>query len=325
MKIPTVSVIIPVYKTEKFLSRCLDSVLNQTFKDFEIICVNDGSPDNSGNILKEYANKYKNIEIITQKNAGVSTARNTGISAARGKFVYFLDSDDFIHPQLLEITHGLAIRHNADMVTFVWDKDLERQNGAHPNIFPKFQKYDSIDKIRVIISDNPIFHIGKRRYNFSMYVKSPLKLFRRELFNKIPFLSGLYWEDLIHTATLVKKNPRTVFTNENLYYYSEFSESITRARVAAKHINDYHTAYNIIYDLYKDEPKRIKNIFIKYLFNDARTIYKRIKRMPKESQTELWPLFREWLCDAKARGWLRLGRLSITRVIWFIKLKKFAK
>ena len=98
-----ISIIIPIYKVEKYLQSCLDSVLAQTFKDWEAICVNDGSPDNSGKILTEYAKKDPRIKIITQNNQGPSVARNNGLKQANGKYIFFLDSDDFIHPQLLEI------------------------------------------------------------------------------------------------------------------------------------------------------------------------------------------------------------------------------
>ena len=132
---PEISIIIPCYKVEKYLPRCLDSVLSQTFSDFEAICVNDGSPDSCGEILADYAAKDSRIKILTQQNQGLSMARNNGLKLARGNFIYFLDSDDFIHPQLLEITHALALQHQADMVSFAYKSyfrpvfpwDIQRQ------------------------------------------------------------------------------------------------------------------------------------------------------------------------------------------------------
>ena len=93
---PKISVIVPVYKVEKFLPKCLESLINQTLKDIEIICINDGSPDNSLKILEEYAKKDSRIKIINQKNAGPSVARNNGMSAASGEYIGFVDSDDWI-------------------------------------------------------------------------------------------------------------------------------------------------------------------------------------------------------------------------------------
>ncbi len=106
--VPKISIIIPIYKAEAYLNRCLDSVLNQTFTDFEIICLNDGSPDNCNKILAEYAKKDGRIKVINKENTGVSDTRNVGLSVAKGSYILFMDSDDCIHPQTLEITYFLA-------------------------------------------------------------------------------------------------------------------------------------------------------------------------------------------------------------------------
>ncbi|MCL2537961.1 MAG: glycosyltransferase [Alphaproteobacteria bacterium] len=325
MSNPEISVIIPAFKSARYLPRALDSVLNQTFQDFEIICINDGSPDNLGEILTDYAARYPNISIIThEKNRGLSAARNNGLAAARGSFVYFLDSDDFIHPQTLELTHGLAVRHNADVVTFVWNKWLEKRNGANADKFPEFKNYKSIDEIDILVSNNPISRVGKRRYSYSMFFKSQLKLFRRSFLDGINFTPGLYWEDFIHTSTFLKKNPRTVFTNENLYYYSECPGSITHKPIYAGHIRSYHSAFNIIYDMYDAESPEIKQIFMQHLFDDARDMHRRITHAPVDVQKELSPVLTEWLCDMESKGWLRPGRISISRAAWFVKFKNMA-
>ena len=99
---PKVSVIIPVYNSEKYISECLDSVLNQTFKDIEIICIDDGSTDKSFDILNRYNIKEKRITLLTQKNLGQSVARNKALEIAKGEYIYFLDSDDYIEPNLIE-------------------------------------------------------------------------------------------------------------------------------------------------------------------------------------------------------------------------------
>ena len=114
---PKISVIIPVYNTEKYLAECLDSVLSQTFKDIEIICIDDGSTDNSAKILKQYAKKDKRIKIITQKNSGVISARNNAIAVAKGEYIYPLDSDDIITPDCLEQLYYTALQNMGDIIT----------------------------------------------------------------------------------------------------------------------------------------------------------------------------------------------------------------
>ena len=115
---PKVSVIIPVYNVEKYLGECLDSVLRQTLEDIEIICVDDGSTDGSAKMLAEYAAKDPRIRIITQANAGLSAARNVGMDAATGKYIYFLDSDDYIKDDAMEKCFSICERDGLDQLVF---------------------------------------------------------------------------------------------------------------------------------------------------------------------------------------------------------------
>ena len=113
---PKISVIIPVYNVEKYLSQCLDSILNQTFKDFECICVNDGSTDKSLAILQEYVNKDDRIKIINQENKGLSGARNSALKIVNGKYITFIDSDDFVTIDYLEKLINIAEKEDSDIV-----------------------------------------------------------------------------------------------------------------------------------------------------------------------------------------------------------------
>ena len=112
---PKISIIVPVYKVEKYLNRCVDSILAQTFRDFELIMIDDGSPDNCGLICDEYARKDKRIQVLHQKNGGVSSARNYGLDIANGEYIMFVDSDDWIHPQMLELLYHAVITHNSKL------------------------------------------------------------------------------------------------------------------------------------------------------------------------------------------------------------------
>ena len=129
---PLVSVIIPVYKVEAFLPRCLDSILKQSYRELEIICVNDGSPDNCLSILETYAEKDSRIKVIDQKNQGVSAARNNGFQAATGQLISYIDSDDWIHPQYYEILVDCLLHHDADIVFCEGIKVLEGEERELP-------------------------------------------------------------------------------------------------------------------------------------------------------------------------------------------------
>ena len=115
---PLISIIIPVYNVESYLNQCLESLKHQTLKDFEVILVNDGSTDNSLSICKEYSSLLPNCQIIEQKNQGVSVARNTGIQNASGNYFYFMDSDDYLENEALELCFEKAESNNLDFVLF---------------------------------------------------------------------------------------------------------------------------------------------------------------------------------------------------------------
>lgn len=123
-----VSVILPVYNAEKFIAQCLDSIMGQTLKEIEIICVDDGSTDNSLQIMKEYENKYSNIVVISQENAGAGAARNKGLKRAKGEYLSILDADDFFEPNMLEEAYTKAKEDKADMVVFPSDQYYEDTN-----------------------------------------------------------------------------------------------------------------------------------------------------------------------------------------------------
>ena len=128
MKDILVSVIVPVYNVENYLRQCLDSITGQTLRNIEIICVDDSSTDSSGKILEEYAKKDERIKIITQPNKGAGAARNNGLSAAQGKYLSFLDSDDFFEPDMLELAYKKAEEDRADFVVFKSDQYYTEEN-----------------------------------------------------------------------------------------------------------------------------------------------------------------------------------------------------
>lgn len=228
---PKISVVIPVYNVEKFLPRCLDSVLSQTFDDFEVICVNDGSPDNSEKILKQYENKDKRIKVFKKENGGLSDARNFGISKARGDYIFFLDSDDFIHKQTLEITYYLAQKNRTDIVSFrkytgLRTKLLIKQklgmdiNNVRPSNINKI--YD-LNKIRYKNINDAIAYCTERSHRKKYWqIKHCYvwrNLYKRELIKDIPFIKGIIMEDLPWWLSVLLKKPSITITKLPLYYY----------------------------------------------------------------------------------------------------------
>ena len=170
---PKISVIVPVYNVEKYLRRCLESIKNQTFTDWQAICVNDGSPDNSAQILQEFANADARFVIVNKENGGLSDARNVGMQYATGDYVLFVDSDDFIHPQTLEIAYSLALQNETDIVSFTYDRIYRPQLMIRhklkldtDNVVPKrfYKKYD-IEKIKTRTTDDVFEYATERTHN----------------------------------------------------------------------------------------------------------------------------------------------------------------
>jgi len=209
-----VSIIIPVYNVEKYLARCLDSVTNQSFSDIEIICVNDGSTDNSLDILEHYSLFDSRIKIINQENKGLSAARNTGIKASIGKYILFIDSDDYISSIAVERLYNNAEHNNSDVVVFdlIWGKE-NFENCTFMTIEELGTKYT--DKTFCIDTLPPEYYKKFPVTAFSkLYNTDFLKI------NNIAFLEGVIYEDIPFFAEIYTKAKRITYLPEYLYYYT---------------------------------------------------------------------------------------------------------
>ena len=141
-----ISVIVPVYNVEKYLGECIESILSQTYENFELILVDDGSPDNSGKICDEYAEKDNRIRVIHKENGGVSSARNTGLDNAKGEYITFVDSDDIIDKQYLELMYKRIVEVDSDMCFCHFDRFDANEYEKHQEKIPKYLAVDFNDK-----------------------------------------------------------------------------------------------------------------------------------------------------------------------------------
>src|SRR5574344_122915 len=149
-----VSIIVPVYKVEPYLKRCLDIILNQTYKNIEIILVDDGSPDKCPQICDEYAKKDNRIIVIHQENGGLSAARNTGLDIAKGEYISFVDSDDWVHLQYIEVLLTSALKENADIII---GNHIRVNNSLiqHEDKYLNIKSYRSLDALNILIYKAP--------------------------------------------------------------------------------------------------------------------------------------------------------------------------
>ena len=312
-----ISVVIPVYNVEKYLKRCLDSIINQTFKDIEIICVDDGSTDGSHQILQEYAARDNRIVVLSQQNSGVAAARNNGLKKAKGKFIYFCDSDDCLHPQCFEIAHYFAIKHNADMVSFnfVENDEPELRN-----------KKINPDDIEYKITDNPVL-LGSYREKFRVHFNVWTKLYRRYLLDEVEFIEKIHFEDYPHTFAVMAKKPKTVILNQALYFYFIIKGSLSHIKGDKKQITDYHTGIKSIYDIYKknnllNELKFLKRNLIPNLLKQQ---LNRCRRADKAVRPQMYEAFALELQDLKEKNMLSWRGHKLSRYIRYLWLIRKAK
>lgn len=206
-----VSIVIPVYNTEDYLSRAIESCLNQTFKGLEIIIINDGSTDSSLQIAQAYEAKYTGIRVVTTENRGLSEARNKGLDVARGRYIYFLDSDDWIEPQTIEHCYRLANENELDMVLF--DSKVETDCSLESSIEINFNNY----KRDHIVDSKPIYSGRQFVETYSakggVLVQAWLVFTRRDflLNNNIRFLPNAYYEDVAFNFLCMMKAERIMY------------------------------------------------------------------------------------------------------------------
>ena len=213
-----ISVIVPVYKVEKYLDKCVESIVNQTYKNMEIILVDDGSPDQRGNICNMWERKDHRIRVIHKSNGGLSSARNTGLDAANGVYVAFVDSDDYIRKDMLERLHDLLVKNDASLAICDFMRVDDRGNPIG----------------KITSSDGPNVQIIDQREMMKMfsdkrYILATLawnKLYRRELFQGIRFPAGKICEDGYIMHEIFGKCSKCVFVLEKMYLYTKRSDSI---------------------------------------------------------------------------------------------------
>lgn len=257
-KKPAVSVVIPVYNVEATLPRCLDSLLAQTFTDWEAVCINDGSPDGSAAILEKYAASDARFRVIDKKNAGVSAARNDGVAAAHGEYVMYLDSDDFIHPQTLQIAHFLARSCNAEIVSFRHDRRLyralRRAGRGAGEIAPDMRVYDP-SRVRFKKTDNLLGHATEKSHSFGFWrvrhCYPVMHLMRLELARGACFPTDIkISEDFPWWSDILLRRPRAVITRLPLYYYIPNPSSALGGADCVRVFENVARAITRAYDMY---------------------------------------------------------------------------
>ena len=287
---PKISIIIPMYKVEKYLQRCLESVQNQTFKDWQAICVDDGSPDKSGEIAESFAKKDKRFIVVHKENGGLSDARNFGMNYADGNYIMYLDSDDFIHPQTMEIAYTFAQENKSDIVSFQYDRAyrprLMLRHFLHidtDNVRPfGIKKHYDVKKIKTK-TVNDIFELATERThnkanpNRKWLIKHCQvwkNLYKKSLIKDIPFVKGIVFEDFPWWSAVMLKNPRVTVAPLPLYYYIPNFGGIVLSEKQLKIMKSLCIGIKESYKLYsqkadKNQMKKWQENFLWFFVNKA--------------------------------------------------------
>lgn len=246
-----ISVIVPVYNTEKYLKKCLDSLVNQTLKEIEIIIVNDGSKDNSQIIIDSYSDKYAQVKSFEKPNGGLSDARNFGIDRAEGEFIGFVDSDDYVDLTMFERMYYLAKKHDAEIA--VCDLEKVNEKGESFRSLPQSPQLPE----KIILKEHFTF-FGE----FECFACN--KIFKKELFEKLRFSKGLHFEDIELIPQLILKSNVIAKINEPFYKYFERQDSITKTHTS-KGLDIFIAIENVYnaflksnYNTFENEMKRFQ-------------------------------------------------------------------
>lgn len=252
MTSPKISIIIPVYKAEKYIHKCMDSLLKQTFKDYEILLIDDGSPDNSGNICDAYAKNDKRIRVIHKENGGVSSARQCGIDNAKGEYTIHVDPDDWVEKTMLAELYHKATEDNAEMVICDFIKYYS----------PSRQEYIKQQPTRL----NHCFVLQELfKHLHGSLCNKLIKKTCYDIYNvRFPIKFNLY-EDL-YVCTCLLKNPLKISYLEKAFYFYDLSSNINSMvkRLDYKTLQEDKCFYDIMIELLKDVPS-VKVLFEKYI------------------------------------------------------------
>ena len=246
-----ISIIVPAFNADRFLEKCLNSILDQTFSEFEIILINDGSQDNTLIICEQFAKKDSRVVLINQDNQGISIARNTGILKAQYPYITFVDSDDWIEKTYLEVLFNCMTQYNADIsicghyIDHIDEKKNRRKKQCSKD--KQIFEYSKNEALSLIFQDDHI-----QNYPWS-------KLYKKHLFDDIKYPENTYYEDVFTTYKIIDRADKIVKTNEKLLHYIKHESNITTTN-SPKKITDCCNAFLSQLHFMKKNQSNLKNI-----------------------------------------------------------------
>lgn len=287
MKNDLVSIVVPVYNVEKYLKKCIESIISQTYKNLEIILVDDGSTDGSGKICDDYLTKDKRIKVIHKQNGGLSDARNVGIGVATGKYITFIDSDDYVENDYIEYLYNLIINNKCDMS--ICSLKLHSKNKFIDN---------AINYNTCIFTNKECLKNMLCENGFN--VSACAKMYKTKLFENIDFPYGKLCEDNGTTYKLILKCDKIAYGNESKYIYEMRNNSIMHTSFSSKKLDLIELTDLMYDDVIKIFPD-LKDALIKRKIHSRFSILRQIVMSNDKNTKNIFNKYKkEILCDYKS-------------------------
>lgn len=292
------SVIVPVYKVEDYLRECLNSIINQTYRELEIILVDDGSPDKCGEICEEYAKNDRRVKVFHKENGGLSDARNYGMAKCNGDFIMFVDSDDVLKNNCAETLMDMILRHEAEIAagqfmrftdSVIWEESSNEEWCFSP--------HDMLLEI-----------LYQRKATYSPWGK----IYRREIFSGIEFPKGMYYEDAATVYKLVFRSTRIVATDKKLYGYRMRPGSILKESFSPKMLHVILIMQKFYSDVTEKFPD-LKAAMSSRAFSLSRNVYLYFPFSARKEHLQVWAEMKKYrstiIFDPHARKHERLAAM----------------
>lgn len=285
-----ISVIVPIYKVEIYLENCIKSIVNQTYENLQIILVEDGSPDRCGNICDKYEQLDSRIIVIHKENGGVSDARNTGLDASTGKYIIFIDSDDYIHPQMIQVLMSNLKQYDTDIsiCSYKLVKDMNSINNEYSNHTVIYNNVEALSNM----------------YN-DLYITTVVawnKVYKRSLFEGIQFPKGKVHEDEFTIYKLLYKANKIVYTDAVLYYYLQRNTSIMGQKLISNDFDAIQAQEEVFNFMYAKEESELINKALNRYLSYMIDLYFRIIKNPvlgrelaKKVKSQYYTCYQEYI------------------------------
>lgn len=265
---PFVSVVVPIYKVEQYLRRCIDSLINQTYSNYEVILVDDGSPDKCGDICEEYATLHEKIRCFHKENGGLSDARNYGVTHARGEYIIFVDSDDYVSKDHIEYLVGLLYEYDADLAIAGF---LPVKENTEFSEIESLKNNFAEERVCMTTEEAMIRMLYVKGYGVSAWSK----IYPKELVLKYPYPRGRIYEDLATTYKIIGECKKVAYGGNPIYFYLQRSDSIMHQKIDEKHLAGFTAANEQLQYMEKNYPNAINAAHCRY----ARKVFEFMPRV----------------------------------------------